>query len=117
MTTTSNYPEWVDETERHIIDKLIDTILGAGHMIMVYDPEEGPSNRLDDKAAIQAEVGATDETTFKVYRETDGVYKGRIILIHGNGTDVISDHTDSPFMYAMVQPAQDLADKLSEEGL
>ena len=116
MKTTSNYPEWVDATERQIIDCLIDTILGAGYLIQVYDYEaDDPAPRLSDKAAIRADVGQMDETVLRVW-EKDGFYKGRILLIHGNGTDVISDHTDTPFMESMVRPAMDLADGLPPDA-
>jgi hypothetical protein len=80
--------------EAEIINRLITAILNHGYCISVYDGEEYALERSYNQAAIQEETSATDETTYRMYSR-EGDYKGFFWLIHGNGEDVISDHSDN----------------------
>ena len=104
-----SYPEWINPTEAKIIDCLIDTILAAGHKIDVrdaYGDSDEPVEPMTDKALIQAEVAATGETLFEI----DSI--GWVMLVHGNGVDVISDYTTN--VEGLMAPAEKLAEGLDQ---
>ena len=99
---TDKFP---DPTEAKIINCLMDTILAAGFKIDVrddYGDGNEPVEATTDKAAIQAETGATGETLFDVY-DADDTARGWVLLIHGNHCDVISDYTDNETINALMK--------------
>lgn len=104
LKLTGNWPEWMDQTEARIINRLITAILARGLKVRVWDGEEWATDLTDDRATIQKETHATEATVFVVYRDTrfmEGVEVqpqpwqriGAFVLIHGNGEDVISDYS------------------------
>jgi hypothetical protein len=115
------YPEWIDPDERQIIDAIITSVLGEGLSIAVNDGEEFACAPTIDRDRITKEVAATDVTTFYFYRRP-GWHKpattcqGWVTLIHGNGCDVIHDHSDTEQVKIWLHPAVQLADLLSMRG-
>ena len=100
----------LDHTERQIITALIDATLAQDLRVSVYDGEEWTLSRSTDRAAIRAAIGTTDETTIAIWTKhpEDGetlARLGNILLIHGNGEDVISDCTDSATICALCDDA------------
>lgn len=89
-----NFPKWVLDEERLIIGRLITAILDRDLTISVYDGEEFSVNKSRDRALIERETAATCETYYILFDDKQ-VQRGAIWLIHGNGEDVISDHTDN----------------------
>jgi hypothetical protein len=85
------YPDYMNLVEAKIIDGVIDRALARGLVISVYDGEEYPIVRSTDKAAIQAETAATDETVYVLRNGTERI--GSVTFIHGNGPDVLSDYS------------------------
>ncbi|WP_444668375.1 hypothetical protein [Cereibacter changlensis] len=115
-----SYPAHMNPTEAKIINQLITTILDAGHLIRVFDGEEYASDWTGDRAEIQKQTAATDYTVFQVADAAGRERIGTITLIHGNGTDVISDWSwkqsiegSEALMDALVKPAGKCADKLN----
>lgn len=78
-----------DPVERLIVECLIDSALGADCSVSVFDGEAFPLRRSRDPAAILAALGSTDEDRLVLHRE--GKRLGSILLIYGNGPDLISD--------------------------
>jgi hypothetical protein len=85
------YPDYMNLVEANIINGVIDRALKQGLVISVYDGEEFPIVRSTDKAAIQAETAATDETVYILRNGTERI--GSVTFIHGNGPDVLSDYS------------------------
>lgn len=123
MTATiklkGSWPTWMDQTEARICNKLITAILRDGYSIRVrYWEDDGDilQDTTQDRAAIQRETAATGATIYEVMQDTrfregqplqesNWVPVARILLIHGNGEDVISDaswHHQAPEVEALV---------------
>lgn len=106
--------------ERLIIQQIIRSALDRGLLVSVFDGEEWPLILSSNEAAIAAEIGATDETALR-FRDPKRLNEngkpdtvGTVYLVHGNGgCDVISDHTDSPEMAALLSVASALAERLA----
>ena len=94
--------------ERSIITNLVDSILAHENLaICVRDEEEVSMKTTRDRAKILSVIGDTEITIFKIKKLTDPtkvrdkIKKGDvsdfgfITLIHGNGTDVISNYSDN----------------------
>ncbi len=88
--------------ELAIASKLVTTILAAGHMISVHDGEEFPLKCSVNHDEIIAAMGSTDSDTL-VIRAFNKLRVGTILLIYGNGEDLISDHCDNPATLALVE--------------
>lgn len=99
--------------ERRIAERLVDDILKAGHTISVYDGEETTLSKSSDRAAI---LGAMGTTCFDWLNVFDGDRRvGGIMLVWGNGADVISDYSwpsagDETEIEALQKGASDLAE-------
>lgn len=112
----AHWPDHMDATEAAICNKTLTRILSNPRhlMVRVFDGEEWATGWTRDRAAIQRETAATDETRwFLTETETAeggaGRRIGSILLIHGNGEDVISDTSWNP----RVSHAQELLDQLT----
>jgi hypothetical protein len=98
------YPHHIRDDEKKIVDKIIRKALDAGLYISVEDGVEWALRFSQDYDAITAEIAATDVTMLRIRSqvEEEGVIKrpilGDVILIHGNGEDVIHDHSANEFM-------------------
>ena len=111
------YPDWLDDDEAKIIDVIIEDALAKGVEIDVRDAygDEEEIVRLSDADAIRAEVAATGETLFDFYRPGEEKPFGWVLLIHGNGCDVISDYTANEATEALLKRAEAVAGDLAEE--
>lgn len=120
-TTSSQLPHWVTYPERQIIDMILTEALARNLLVSVYDGEDWAVMPTDDRAHIEREIAATDTTTLKFRRSqrgADGKYEvlGSVFLVHGNGSDVIADYTDTERMRAILDRALKLAEVYSEAG-
>lgn len=103
--------------ERAIICKLVETALASGLLVAVHDGEEWACGPQSDAATVFAHVGHTC-TTLLVLREVaqdrdgNGVAVGRVLLVHGNGPDVVADYSDNPATASVVAPAMAFAEAL-----
>lgn len=101
--------EHVSPIERKIIGKLLDDAASLSLSVSVYDGEEWALKRSVDRAAIEAEIGATDETTLLFRHAETAERVGHVLLIHGNHEDVISDCSDNEAIAALLRGAELLA--------
>lgn len=92
------YPEHMQLDEIKIIDGLLDRALNTGRRVTVYyeTDTEAAAGPTMDRELITAEIGACWSTTLRI----TGL--GWIWLVHGNGEDVVADHTDTPAMHSFV---------------
>lgn len=107
------FPTHIDPTERRIISKMVKDALAAGHSISVFDGEEWPIERATDYGKITAEIAATDETTLRFFTREGGAIGG-VLLVHGNGAEVISDHTANPETEALLAGAGAIAEAANQ---
>lgn len=112
-----SYQEYLDPVEKGIIDKIIQKALELKYMISVNDEEEEYVRRSRNYAEVTEAVGISD-VTYLFFRNEEGlqfndtfmaIYGrkefGGILLVHGNGEDVISDYTDNEHMKQLVDHA------------
>lgn len=105
--------------ERQVVCAVLDAALSSGLLVSVYDGEEWALDRSNDRAAIECLIGATDETMLRFrsgapFPDADHArVVGHVWLIHGNGCDVLADHSDGAEMARLLAPALALADRLS----
>lgn len=92
--TIGSFPTYLWRDEAEIINALITACLKRGLKISVHDGTEWALKQSTDRAAIQKEVAATDETSFRI-RDAEGEYAGFFWLIHGNRAHVVADHSDN----------------------
>jgi hypothetical protein len=90
--------------ETTICNRLVSKTLEAGHIISVYDGEEYALKRSTKKADIIKAMYSTDSDTL-IIRRADGEKVGSVLLVYGNGEDVISDYSDNPEIEALVKAA------------
>ena len=88
------------KTETTICNKLVSCALAAGYAVTVYDGEEFALRNSKDRAAIKAAMFSTDCDRLYFWNGRDMV--GSVLLIYGNGQDVISDHSDNAAINALV---------------
>lgn len=83
-----------------------------GLVVSVYDGEEWSLKLSSCLDAIGEVVGITDETTL-IIRDPFALVDcqprriGKVLLVHGNGADVIADYSDNSEMSAILAPAFD----------
>lgn len=102
----AHFPEHLDATEAKIINALLTRVLAEGLHVKVYDGEEFSTELTRDRALIQRETAATEETTYVLYHGKDRL--GSVWLIHGNGEDVLSDYSWN----TKVEDAEAIMDRL-----
>lgn len=112
MTTTSFASlAHLDHAERAIIAAVVTKALANGWAISVNDGEEWAVKTSTDAAAILSEIAATDMTTLVFRAVTEGAEPkawpkvGAMSFVHGNGEDVIHDHSDNAEMEALAKHA------------
>jgi len=86
-----------DKQEEAIAVKLVDAVLANGDRISVYDGEAYPVKFSSDREEILTAMASTDMDTL-VIRKPDHFRLGSVLLIYGNGEDLISDHTANEHM-------------------
>lgn len=106
--TETSFQAYATSQERMIATRLVTDILAAGHVVSVFDGEAFAIKRSADKAAILATLASTDCDNLWV-RNAEGELVGTILLIWGNGTDLISDCSDNPATLALCKGAESVA--------
>lgn len=104
-----SFPHLNNATERAIIGLAISDTLAAGHMVSVYDGEEWALKKSQKAQEIANEIGASDETQLRI-RRTDGSVLGWVLLVHGNGPDVICDYSDNDELNGLLARAIERGD-------
>jgi hypothetical protein len=97
--------------ELPIARKLVDTILARGFSISVNDGEETVLIRSKNKAEILEAMASTDHDWLYVFDGNDHRL-GAIMIVWGNGTDIITDWVGTDLMDQLCKPATELAEKL-----
>ena len=92
-----------DNIEKQICERLVDKALAAGYTISVYDGEEWPLKRSSNRPDILAAMYSTDSDVLRCCLPESGKAVGSIMLVYGNGGDVVSDYTDNEAMGALVK--------------
>lgn len=101
------YPKHMLDDEKTIVDKIIRKALDADLYVSVEDGMQWALRFSRDYEAITAEVAATDVTLLRFRKLVDSAGKierpllGDVVLIHGNGKDVVHDYTDNLAMRAL----------------
>lgn len=99
------------DRERQILEKLVDDALFYGCTVSVYDGEEWPLRRSQDRAAI-LEATRSTESDVLAFHDADGVKIGNVWLIYGNDYDLISDCSEGEALQALLDGAEALAESL-----
>lgn len=107
----SAYPAHLDTEEREIIDTVIRDALAAGYSIEVCGDGQRDLEASTDYRAITENVAASSETMF-VLRNAEVRGNQFVYFVHGNGTHVLSDYTDSEACWALVARANSLAEAM-----
>lgn len=101
----------LDAYERTIIAAILAKAAQNGWAVSVFDGEEWTVKTSTDTAAIAAAIGTTEETIL-LFRKVNAATApkkwprmGSMIFTHGNGEDVIHDHTDNANMQALADYA------------
>lgn len=92
------------KSENKIVKRLLAAILKAKCTVTVYDGEDCVITKSRAKGVIIAALGSTDHDVLHIYHP-DGKL-GFILLIWGNGEDVISDYSDNDTIRKFVCYAQ-----------
>lgn len=85
------FSQLCNEIERQIIVCLVEDCLAAGCEIRIYDGEEFNGDWTKDEDTVFSRMASTDEDRL-FFRLPNGK-EGWVLLIYGNGADVISDNT------------------------
>jgi hypothetical protein len=93
-----------DPIEAKIAALLVDAILAAGHSVTIWEGGGYAIKRATDRAAILDALASTDSDCVNVF-DASGKRLGEVLLIYGNGEDLISDHTDNDAIQALVDHA------------
>lgn len=109
---TTSFQAYASSQERMIAKRLVDDILAAGHVISVNDGEAFPVKRSADRTTILDALASTGSDTL-VIRDTSGERVGFVLLIWGNGTDLISDCSDNPATLALCKGAESVQEMLA----
>lgn len=115
-------PASITYPERQIVATIVTEALAHGLRVSVYDGEEWTLKGSTDFEAITAAIGTTDTTTLKFrdprFHDQHGHAEpvGSVFLVHGNGSEVIADYTDSARLKAILARAEDIAETFSAAG-
>lgn len=101
--------------ERKIAAALVDAALSNGYTLSVYDGEETTVKKSREAAIIMEALASTDHDLLLIKKQ-GGAFVGNVLLIWGNGEDLISDHTNSDAIIALVDAAQRLAECTSHQS-
>ena len=111
--------EKLEVSEQKIIGTLLADAIEKGLLVSVYDGEVWTVKSSASLRDIKSAIGTTDETTLR-FRDPSRLNErntpasvGIVQLIHGNGCDVISDHTDTPEMAVLLARAGVVADVMA----
>lgn len=79
-----------DDTERRIVGRLVRDLLAAGHALSVHDGEETVVTKCREEEIIFNALASTDCDTLYVHKADRS--RSFVLLIWGNGRDIISDY-------------------------
>ena len=96
--------EYATLEEQAIVDKIMEYATNNDWRVSVYDSEEYACKRLSPNAA-KAFLATTEADTL-IFRDHTGEAVGFMLLIWGNGEDLISDHTDNKAMNTLAAFAE-----------
>jgi len=102
--------KYASTVEQTLANKIISDALAAGYAISVIDGEEVTVKQSSDADTIRNAMATTEFDTLLFYR--DGKSVGLVILIWGNGRDLISDYSDNAEVEVILSGAMDLSDTL-----
>lgn len=91
-----------DQIEQDICRKLITIAVAKGYKISVHEGGAWAIKRSTDVEAILMEMASTDADTL-VIRDAQGEIVGKILMVYGNGEDVISDHSNNSAMIELCE--------------
>jgi hypothetical protein len=110
MTTTETSKIEIPEgIERQICERLIDDALAASYTISVFEGEDRALEYSTDRAAILAAMASTSDDAL-TFGDIEGAKIGVVLLVYGNGADVIADCSDCPAIDALLLGAEALAE-------
>ena len=92
-----------DNIEKQIAERIVDKALAAGYTISVYDGEEWPLKRSINRPDILAAMYSTDSDVLRFRWPESSHAVGSIMLVYGNGEDVVCDYSDNEAMAALVK--------------
>lgn len=87
--------------ERKIIRNLVKQALDKGYTVSVYDGEDWCLKLSNSVTLIMSSIQSTDSDKL-VFRNANKVKIGAVLLVYGNGDDVISDYSDNEAMRALI---------------
>ena len=102
------------EVEAAIARKCVRIILQSGYKISVYDGEEWALKRSSSFSEITSAMFST-EADLLVIRDNADKKIGSVYLVHGNGSDIVSDYSSDnlEYMELLLEPVSIYADKLA----
>jgi hypothetical protein len=98
--------------ELPIARHFIHNALAQGYELALHDGEEIAVPRTANFDALNEGLASTDMDTLIVYLGDKRV--GSVLFIWGNGTDVLSDHSDNAVINALVEPTSEYSDGLAD---
>lgn len=82
----------VDKTERTIVERILRSALADGCSVRVHDEEDWACDWTDVLGTAMSVMNNTDIDYVHI-RAADGTRIGSVMLVYGNGADVVSDCT------------------------
>lgn len=98
-----------EDAEKRIIRKTVSLLIKSGYVISVNDGEELVLKRSRKTTEIMDQIGHTEETYFYLRDRNTMERRGFIHFVHGNGGEVISNHSDS--LDELLKPIMDYSDR------
>lgn len=90
----NEFTRYASAEERRIVRRLVAAMLRAGYSVSVCDGEAWPLKRSRDESAILDALASTESDTLRM-RDAAGAAVGSVVLIWGNGCDILSDWSDN----------------------
>ena len=100
----------LQKLERRIVRAVAEDAIAYGYDVSVHDEEEVAVPYTTSMFDIMAEVGATDMTYLHFRDRRSGNYTGWVMFVHGNGHEVLTDHTANPDVDDIVSRAMGISD-------
>jgi hypothetical protein len=101
---TNSLNKLANPIEAKIARKVVTLALAKGYMISVYDGKAMALMQSTSRNAILDAMASTDEDHL-FFRNAAGDRVGHMLLIYGNGEDLISDYTDNDAMADLADEA------------
>lgn len=98
------------QIERRIVRRIILDALKAGYSLTVCDGAETVLRQSVKPAVVLDAMFSTGEDVLS-FIDAEGKRAGWVLLVYGNGMDVISDYSDNDKTAAILKGADELAQK------